>query len=109
MDRLSARHAAAQLRLRLHFTVRSAPHAPSGRSRDRGTRSGRPGGAVPQDLTAGAMTERLQKLLAASGHGSRRQIEEWIRAGRLQVNGHVAELGERADAGADIRLDGQPL
>jgi 23S rRNA pseudouridine2605 synthase len=55
------------------------------------------------------MTERLQKLLAASGHGSRRQIEEWIRAGRLRVNGHVAELGERADAGADIRLDGRPI
>jgi 23S rRNA pseudouridine2605 synthase len=53
------------------------------------------------------MTERLQKLLAAVGLGSRRQIEEWIRAGRLQVDGHVAELGERAQAGADIRLDGQ--
>jgi len=55
------------------------------------------------------MSERLQKLLAASGHGSRRQIEEWIRAGRLTVNGHVAELGERAEAGADIQLDGRPL
>jgi 23S rRNA pseudouridine2605 synthase len=55
------------------------------------------------------MSERLQKLLAAVGLGSRRQIEEWIRAGRLQVNGHVAELGERADLGADIRLDGQSL
>jgi 23S rRNA pseudouridine2605 synthase len=55
------------------------------------------------------MSERLQKLLAASGHGSRRQIEEWIRAGRVQVNGHVAELGERAELGADIRLDGRPL
>ena len=55
------------------------------------------------------MSERLQKLLAASGHGSRRQIEQWIRAGRLTVNGHVAELGERAEAGADIQLDGRPL
>lgn len=55
------------------------------------------------------MTERLQKLLAAVGIGSRRQIEQWIRAGRLEVNGHVAALGERADAGADIRLDGRPL
>jgi 23S rRNA pseudouridine2605 synthase len=55
------------------------------------------------------MSERLQKLLAASGHGSRRQIEEWIRAGRLTVNGHVAELGERAEPDADIRLDNEPL
>jgi 23S rRNA pseudouridine2605 synthase len=55
------------------------------------------------------MSERLQKLLAAAGHGSRRQIEQWIRAGRLTVDGHVAALGERADAGADIRLDGAPL
>ena len=55
------------------------------------------------------MSERLQKLLAAAGHGSRRQIETWIRAGRLTVDGHVATLGERAQAGADIRLDGQRL
>jgi 23S rRNA pseudouridine2605 synthase len=55
------------------------------------------------------VSERLQKLLAASGHGSRRQIEQWIRERRLTVDGHVAQLGERAEAGADIRLDGEPL
>lgn len=55
------------------------------------------------------MSERLQKLLAAAGHGSRRQIEQWIRAGRLTVDGHLAALGERADPDADIRLDGAPL
>ncbi len=52
---------------------------------------------------------RLQKLLAGSGHGSRRAIEEWIRAGRITVNGKLAQLGDRAQPGDDIRLDGQPL
>jgi len=52
------------------------------------------------------VAERLQKLLAGGGHGSRRQIEEWIRAGRVTVDGHVAVLGERAEPSADIRVDG---
>jgi 23S rRNA pseudouridine2605 synthase len=54
-------------------------------------------------------TERLQKLLASAGLGSRRAIEEWIRAGRLTVNGKTAQLGDRAAPGDDIRLDGKPL
>ena len=52
---------------------------------------------------------RLQKLLAGGGHGSRRAIEEWIRAGRVTVDGKVAQLGDRALPGADVRLDGRPL
>ncbi|MEJ0006298.1 MAG: pseudouridine synthase [Steroidobacteraceae bacterium] len=52
---------------------------------------------------------RLQKLLAGSGHGSRRAIEEWIRAGRVTVNGRIAQLGDRALPGDDVRLDGKPL
>src|SRR5260221_10202867 len=53
--------------------------------------------------------ERLQKLLATAGHGSRREIEQWIRDGRVSLAGRVAQLGERAEAGADIRLDGRRL
>jgi 23S rRNA pseudouridine2605 synthase len=49
---------------------------------------------------------RLQKLLAEAGLGSRRAIEEWIRAGRVSVAGRKAKLGDRATAADDIRLDG---
>ena len=55
------------------------------------------------------MSERLQKLLAGAGHGSRRGIEDWIRAGRVTVNGRVATLGERASSADTICLDGRPL
>ncbi len=52
---------------------------------------------------------RLQKLLAGGGHGSRRAIEEWIRDGRVTVNGKVAQLGDKAQPGDDIRVDGKAL
>lgn len=55
------------------------------------------------------MSERLQKLLAAAGLGSRRTIEAWIRAGRVTVNGRPARLGDRAGPGDQVRLDGRVL
>jgi len=55
------------------------------------------------------MTERLQKLLASAGHGSRRGIEEWIRAGRVTINDRVAALGDRASSADRICLDGEEL
>jgi 23S rRNA pseudouridine2605 synthase len=53
--------------------------------------------------------ERIQKVLAAAGHGSRRLIEEWLRDGRVSVNGQVAKLGDRAEPGDQFALDGQTL
>lgn len=52
---------------------------------------------------------RLQKLLAGAGLGSRRTVEEWIRAGRVSVAGRVAQLGDRAGPEDDVRLDGRRL
>jgi 23S rRNA pseudouridine2605 synthase len=51
---------------------------------------------------------RLQKLLSEAGLASRREAEEWIREGRVRVNGKVAHLGERADPARDaVRVDGR--
>lgn len=51
---------------------------------------------------------RLQKILAGAGLGSRREAEEWIREGRVQVNGRTASLGDQADPETDfVRLDGK--
>ncbi len=56
------------------------------------------------------MKERLQKILSARGIASRRKAEEWILAGRVQVNGAVAQLGDSADSDIDeILLDGRAL
>lgn len=52
---------------------------------------------------------RLQKLLAEAGLGSRRAIEDWIRAGRVSVGGRTAQLGERASRTDEVRLDGRRL
>jgi pseudouridine synthase len=54
--------------------------------------------------------ERLQKLMAQAGLGSRRANEELIVAGRVRVNGRVARLGDKADPAQDrIEVDGRPL
>ncbi|GLS84150.1 23S rRNA pseudouridine(2605) synthase RluB [Paraferrimonas haliotis] len=52
------------------------------------------------------MSEKLQKVLARAGHGSRRELEQVIAAGRVSVDGKVAQLGDRVEADAKIRLDG---
>jgi 23S rRNA pseudouridine2605 synthase len=51
----------------------------------------------------------LQKLLAAAGLGSRREIETWIAAGRVSVNGVAATLGDRAFPADAIAVDGKPI
>jgi 23S rRNA pseudouridine2605 synthase len=56
------------------------------------------------------MEERLQKILAQAGIGSRRACEDLIRAGRVSVNGQIASLGSKANPQKDkIILDGNPV
>lgn len=51
------------------------------------------------------MSEKLQKVLANAGLGSRREIEKWIADGRVKVNGVVAPLGERVSDEDTIHVD----
>ncbi|MEZ5505191.1 MAG: 23S rRNA pseudouridine(2605) synthase RluB [Gammaproteobacteria bacterium] len=53
------------------------------------------------------MSEKIQKVLARVGLGSRRMMEEWIDAGRVSVNGSIAKLGDRVSDGDDLRVDGR--
>jgi len=54
------------------------------------------------------MQERIHKLLAHAGHGSRRSCEELIASGRVTVNGQVVTVGDKATLGSDdIRVDGR--
>ena len=53
--------------------------------------------------------QKLQKVLANLGLGSRRKMERWIEEGRVTVDGSVATLGDRIRAGQSLRLDGKPL
>lgn len=55
------------------------------------------------------MSEKLQKVLARAGYGSRREMEQWIAAGRVMLNGEPARLGDRAGPEDRIEVDGRPL
>ena len=59
---------------------------------------------MDNEIAAG---ERLQKVLAQEGIGSRREIERWITAGRITVNGKTAILGVRVSSADKITLDGK--
>ena len=64
---------------------------------------------LPLTLAATKNGEKLQKVLARSGLGSRREMERWIQERRITVDARVAKLGDRVDASARITVDGKPL
>jgi len=54
-------------------------------------------------------TEKLQKVLARAGLGSRREIEGWIKEGRVKVDNRTAVIGDRVDETNELRLDGNRI
>ena len=61
---------------------------------------------LPEFSVAG---EKLQKVLARAGLGSRREMERWIEAGRVAVNGKAARLGDRVDGHDRLAVDGRAV
>lgn len=55
------------------------------------------------------MSEKLHKILARNGYGSRREMERWIEAGRLQINGQVARTADRITDSDSVLLDGESI
>ena len=85
------------------------------RARKKGRDSATPESAVagdsPDDSTPGRAVsgEKLQKVLARAGLGSRREMERWIEEGRITVDNRPASLGDRVDDRARISVDGKQL
>lgn len=77
--------------------IRRPPGAPKGRAEAR----------LRQATAPEAPSERLQKALAAAGLGSRREMEEWIAAGRVQVNGETATLGSKVGPRDVVKVGGR--
>ncbi len=77
--------------------IRRSPSAPMGRAASR----------LQQATAPEAASERLQKALASAGVGSRREMEEWITQGRVQVNGETALIGSKVGPRDVVKVSGR--
>jgi len=64
---------------------------------------------TPSNKSKQQQPERIQKLFAQAGMGSRREVEKWIVDGAIQVNGSVAKLGDKITPRDEIKLRGRPV
>jgi len=96
-------------------TVKSAPKARTRAATSSRTRSGIPLKRKRNEVKPGRPTSlvdeamRIQKFLANAGLASRRTIEEWIKAGKVKVNGEIATLGQSVSNEDTIVVDGKKL
>lgn len=67
------------------------------------------GGSSKKPAASAESGERVQKVLARAGFGSRREIEGWIEEGRVKLNGAVALLGTRLNAGDKLEVNGRVI
>jgi len=77
--------------------IRRSPTAAKGRAAAR----------LQQATAPEAASERLQKALASAGLGSRREMEEWIAEGRVQVNGETATIGSKVGPRDVVKVSGR--
>ena len=86
------------------------PREPRARARRPTERTPRGGAARPKRQAGVPQGERLQRVLARAGYGSRRSVEQLIVEARVRINGRVAELGNRVRADRDaVTVDGIPV
>ncbi len=80
-----------------------------GERSERGPRGTRGTRGERSERSQGAESQKLHKVLAQAGTGSRRAMETWITEGRVKVNGKLAAIGMRVSAGDRIEVDGRAV
>jgi 23S rRNA pseudouridine2605 synthase len=79
----------------------------SAKANERAAHGAGPGAGANVGASSADDSEKLQKVLAGTGLGSRRELERWIEQGRIKVNGTIATLGDRVHREDTIAVDGR--